>query len=65
MVLFVFLFGCALMQMVVECGDVIGGWSLEPIQLCIGLTKLLYPFFAGLLLSRICKPGRIPHAFLW
>lgn len=32
---------------------VIGGWSLTPDQLQIGLTRLLYPFFAGLLLSRL------------
>lgn len=31
---------------------VIGGWSLSPDQLLIGVTRLLYPFFAGLLLSR-------------
>jgi peptidoglycan/LPS O-acetylase OafA/YrhL len=45
-------------------GDVIGGWSLEPAQMRIGLTRLLYPFFAGLLLSRIVTVGRIKHAFL-
>lgn len=32
---------------------VIGGWSLAPDQIYIGLTRLLYPFFAGLLLSRM------------
>lgn len=63
----VFLAGCALIQLAVTSpnGDVIGGWSVEPGQLRIGFTRLLYPFFAGLLLSRICKPGRIKHAFLW
>jgi peptidoglycan/LPS O-acetylase OafA/YrhL len=45
-------------------GDVIGGWSVTPEQLRIGFTRLFYPFFAGLLLSRVCKPGRIKHAFL-
>lgn len=45
-------------------GDVIGGWSLDPAQVRIGLTRLLYPFFAGLLLSRVVKVGRIDHAFL-
>lgn len=35
---------------------VIGGWSLTPTELYIGATRLLYPFFAGLLLSRT---GRI------
>lgn len=64
---FVFIFGCAFIQLSVfgPNGDVIGGWSLEPSQLRIGFTRLLYPFFAGLLLSRICKPGHIKHAFFW
>jgi peptidoglycan/LPS O-acetylase OafA/YrhL len=45
-------------------GDVIGGWSLAPVQLQLGFTRLMYPFFTGLLLSRVTKPGRMPHAFL-
>lgn len=63
----VFLAGCALIHLAVTSpnGDIIGGWSIEPTQLRIGFTRLLYPFFAGLLLSRICKPGHINHAFLW
>ncbi|MCB0488063.1 MAG: acyltransferase [Cyclobacteriaceae bacterium] len=46
-------------------GDLIGGWSVEPGQLRIGFTRLLYPFFAGLLLSRVAKPGKVKNAFLW
>jgi len=63
----VFLAGCALIHLAVTSsnGDVIGGWSLDPAQLCIGFTRLMYPFFAGLLLSRIAKPGKIKRAFLW
>jgi Predicted acyltransferases len=59
--------GAALIHMAVTSlnGDVIGGWSLEPKQFRIGLTRLLYPFLAGLLLSRIAKPGQIKNAFLW
>ena len=45
-------------------GDVIGGWSLAPEQVRLGLTRLLYPFFAGLLLSRVVKVGQVRHAFL-
>jgi Predicted acyltransferases len=65
--IFVFIAGCALIHMALTSphGDIIGGWSIEPSQLRIGFTRLLYPFFAGLLLSRICKPGSIRHAFLW
>ena len=32
---------------------VIGGWSTTPDQLQIGFTRLLYPFFCGLLISRM------------
>src|SRR5450432_2460027 len=63
----VFLSGCALIHLAVTSttGDIIGGWSLDPIQLRIGFTRVMYPFFAGLFLSRIFKPLRINHAFLW
>lgn len=63
----VFLAGCALIHLAVTSpnGDVVGGWSIEPAQFRIGLTRLLYPFFAGLLLSRIFKPGQIKNAFIW
>ena len=62
----VFAAGCLLVHYCVAGpnGDVIGGWSLEPAQLRIGLTRLLYPFFAGLLLSRVVTVGRFKHAFL-
>lgn len=63
----VFLAGCALIHLTTTGpnGDVIGGWSLNAPQLRIGFTRLMYPFFAGLLLSRLCKPGQLQHAFLW
>jgi peptidoglycan/LPS O-acetylase OafA/YrhL len=44
-------------------GDMIGGWSLEALQIRIGFTRLLFPFLAGLLLSRVVKPGQISNAF--
>lgn len=46
-------------------GDLIGGWSLDPEQLRIGFTRTAYPFFAGLLLSRIFRPIRISQGFGW
>ncbi|MCU7491104.1 MAG: acyltransferase family protein [Bacteroidota bacterium] len=63
----VFLAACLTIHLAVTGpnGDVIGGWSLDPIQFRIGMTRLLYPFFAGLLLSRIIKPGSVKNAFLW
>ena len=46
-------------------GDVIGGWSLNAEQIRIGLTRVMYPFFAGLLLARVTKPAQIKNAFIW
>jgi peptidoglycan/LPS O-acetylase OafA/YrhL len=46
-------------------GDLIGGWSLTAEQLRIGFTRLAYPFLAGMLLSRILKPGNMGNTFLW
>jgi len=64
--LFVFAAGCAMLHYCLTGpkGDLIGGWSLAPEQLKIGFIRLLYPFFAGLLLSRIVKVGHVKHAFL-
>ena len=36
---------------------VIGGWCTTPDQLQIGFTRLLYPFFSGLLISRLMNGG--------
>jgi peptidoglycan/LPS O-acetylase OafA/YrhL len=44
-------------------GDVIGGWSLNVEQLNVGFTRLLYPFFAGILLNRLGKLVQIKGAF--
>ncbi len=44
---------------------IIGGWSLTADQLYIGLTRLLYPFFAGLLLSRMGKFITLKGGFWW
>jgi peptidoglycan/LPS O-acetylase OafA/YrhL len=63
----VFLAGCALIHLAVTSpnGDIIGGWSIEPAQLHVGFARVLYPFFAGLLLSRTAKIIYIKNAFLW
>jgi len=63
----VFIAGCALLHFTVlgPNGDVIGGWSLNAPQLRIGFTRMLYPFFAGLLLSRTAKLKQLNGAFLW
>lgn len=46
-------------------GDVIGGWSLEPAQLRVGFTRVMYPFFAGLLLFRTVRLTSVKNAFQW
>jgi peptidoglycan/LPS O-acetylase OafA/YrhL len=45
-------------------GDVVGGWSLEPGQLRIGLTRLAFPFLAGILLRRSFNPLKIKFPYL-
>ena len=44
---------------------VIGGWSTTPDQLQVGLTRLLYPFFSGLLVQRIGKLIKVKGGFWW
>ncbi len=54
-----------LIHLAVTNGDVIGGWSLDGPQLHIGFARMLYPFFAGLLLSRTVKIQLVNNAFLY
>lgn len=63
---FVFLSACLLLHLTVfgKQGDVIGGWSLDLAQLHIGFARMLYPFFAGLLLCRVAKIIQVKNAFL-
>jgi peptidoglycan/LPS O-acetylase OafA/YrhL len=62
----VFICGVALIHLAINNnGQVIGGWSVESPQFRIGFTRMMYPFFAGLLLSRTAKLTKINNAFLW
>lgn len=63
----VFLSACLLVHWLVfgPNGDAIGGWALDATQLHVGFARLMYPFFAGLLLFRISKLAQIKHAFIW
>lgn len=45
-------------------GDIIGGWSIEPEQLKIGFTRLLFPYMAGMLLRRLVKPVNGKNTFV-
>lgn len=62
----VFIAGAALIHMAVTSptGDIIGGWSLEPAQLRIGFTRLLFPYMAGMLLRRVVPIGEGKNQFL-
>ena len=44
---------------------VIGGWGLDGVQLFVGFTRLLYPFFMGLLLARMNKLISLRGSFWW
>ena len=60
-----FFAACALVQFATSnaTGDLIGGWSVEPAQLRVGLMRLFYPFLAGLLLSRLVQPRHFTGSF--
>lgn len=62
----VFIAAIALIHLAVTSpnGDVIGGWSVEPEQLRIGFTRLLYPYMAGMLLRRLIKPVDKKNTFV-
>ncbi len=44
---------------------VIGGWSIDAEQGYIGIARLLYPFFCGLLLSRMKMLIKVRGGFWW
>lgn len=44
---------------------VVGGWSTTPDQLQVGATRLLYPFFCGLFLSRMGWMIKVRGGFWW
>ncbi len=66
---FVALAGAVLLHFAVTSpnGDVTGGWTLNVEHMRTGITRTIFPFFAGLLLLRITRPrpGYIKNAFLW
>lgn len=44
-------------------GDLIGGWALDPVGIQTGLTRVMFPFFAGVLLMRLGKRIKVPNGF--
>lgn len=63
----VFLAACATMHLCLTApsGDIIGGWALNGEQQYVGFVRLTYPFFAGLLLSRLGWLIRIKRGAFW
>jgi len=63
----VVLSGAALVHLALTApaGDVVGGWSINAEQLKVGFSRMMFPFFGGLLLSRMAKITYIKNAFLW
>lgn len=45
-------------------GDIVGGWALTGHEIRVGLTRLAFPFTAGLLLARLRPTLRLPRPFL-
>ena len=46
-------------------GDMVGGWALTWEQQYVGFVRLLYPFFGGLLLSRLGWLIRVKKRAFW
>lgn len=65
MAVFVALAGCALVYVAVfgPRGDLIGGWALDASGIRIGLSRVTFPFFAGVLMMRLGARIVVPHAF--
>lgn len=63
--IFVFFSGCMLTHYLLtgNQGDVIGGWALNWPQQYVGLCRMLYPFFGGILLCRMGKLISIKNSF--
>ena len=65
--LLVMLAGGALLHYAVTnpIGSLAGGWKLDAPQLRVGFTRLMYPFFMGLLMSRLNFRITVKYAFEW
>ncbi|GAP71738.1 acyltransferase [Candidatus Symbiothrix dinenymphae] len=61
----VFLAACATIHLAMTMGEVGGGWEFSSHHLRSGFTRLIYPFFAGMLLYRLGKLTRLKNAFFW
>jgi peptidoglycan/LPS O-acetylase OafA/YrhL len=59
--------GAALLHLAVTSpyGSMMGGWTLDAHGIRTGLTRVLFPFFAGVLFARTAGLRRVPNAFGW
>lgn len=64
---FAAIFGTALVYLAVfgKAGDVVGGWELSLSGIRIGLTRVMFPFFAGILLHRAARLKFLKNAFFY
>ena len=64
---FVFLAACLTVYrgQTAPLGDMVGGWALTLEQQYVGFVRLLYPFFGGLLLSRLGWLIRVKKRAFW
>ncbi|MEJ0039502.1 MAG: acyltransferase [Gammaproteobacteria bacterium] len=60
---FVFLAAVLLLSVAVYRGSLAGGWSLDGPNVLLGFSRLLFPFFAGVLLMRLGKRIHAKGAF--
>ena len=56
---------CVTLVVTLAHGNVSGGWEFQGKHLGIGFMRLIFPFFAGLLLHRIGKLKTVRRGFLW
>ena len=63
----VFLAACATLHLCLTApnGDIVGGWALNWEQQYVGMVRLMYPFFGGLLLSRLGWLIRLEKRAFW
>ena len=63
----VFVAGCFTVYrcLTAPAGDIVGGWALNWEQQYVGMVRLMYPFFGGLLLSRLGWLIRLEKRAFW
>lgn len=55
----------AMREWLTSGGTLVGGWSITTPQIWKGLTRLIFPFFGGMMLYRMGKFIHVKGGFLW